>query len=307
MKIGVVLVTYNRLEKLKIALSSFDQQFQTPAYMIVVDNASTDGTAELLAQWTKQPSSYPRTVITKQENTGGSGGFYTGLEAAVDRDADWIWLSDDDAFPEADALEKAAAFITEQADRTAEISAFCGAVINNGEVDLEHRRTLAIEGCRVAEYSCPVEEYQKPYFPLDVISYVGIIIHKPHLKRAGLTSKDFFIWFDDTEHSVRLGKTGKMYCVPAIRIHHDMPPQNNSLNWKVYYGRRNRLLTIKWNFPAKCYRFELLRLTKWAFADLLHKGERRIHGKLLLCAVKDALFEKQGLHSLYRPGWKPGD
>ncbi len=302
--VGVVLVTYNRLDKLITALDKFEKQTLAPEYVLVVDNASTDGTKEYLAEWEKKEAGFIHRVISSETNTGGSGGFYIGLDAARKMNAEWIWLSDDDAFPEEDALEQAEMFIREQGERAESISAFCGAVINNGEYDLEHRRTVTVEGFRVVEQKCSDVDYKKQYFPLDMLSYVGMIIHKPHLEKVGLTQKDFFIWFDDTEHSIRLGKVGNMYCVPAIRIHHDMAPQSTELSWKVYYGRRNRLLTLKWHFPTRCYLYELCRTIKCAFADMIHKGQRRVRGKLLLCAVKDAFFERQGIHPIYRPGWK---
>ena len=48
MKFGVVLVTYNRLDKLKIALECYEKQKYLPKNIIVVNNASTDGTKEFL-------------------------------------------------------------------------------------------------------------------------------------------------------------------------------------------------------------------------------------------------------------------
>lgn len=51
MKIGAVVVTYNRLDKLKKALKSFEDQQYLPVYVIVVNNASTDTTAQYLQQW----------------------------------------------------------------------------------------------------------------------------------------------------------------------------------------------------------------------------------------------------------------
>ena len=51
MKIGVVIVTYNRLEKLKIALKSYEKQSFKPQYILVVNNNSTDGTLEYLKEW----------------------------------------------------------------------------------------------------------------------------------------------------------------------------------------------------------------------------------------------------------------
>ena len=51
MNFGVVLVTYNRLDKLKIALECYEKQSYLPKNIIVVNNASTDGTKEYLDEW----------------------------------------------------------------------------------------------------------------------------------------------------------------------------------------------------------------------------------------------------------------
>ena len=44
MKIGVILVTFNRLDKLKIALECYEKQTHKPEYIYVINNHSTDGT-----------------------------------------------------------------------------------------------------------------------------------------------------------------------------------------------------------------------------------------------------------------------
>ena len=51
MKFAVVLVTYNRLECLKIALKRYENQILPPSHIFVINNASTDGTEEFLQQW----------------------------------------------------------------------------------------------------------------------------------------------------------------------------------------------------------------------------------------------------------------
>ena len=112
MKIGAVVVTFNRLEKLKKALAAFEAQTCPPAYLIVVDNGSNDGTAEYLEVWKEENGQAAevcrRIVLPMGENTGGSGGFHAGLKYAMGTpDADWIWVSDDDAYPEPDAFANA--------------------------------------------------------------------------------------------------------------------------------------------------------------------------------------------------------
>ena len=87
MKIGVVLVTYNRLEKLKIALKSYEEQTVLPKYILVVNNNSNDGTKEYLENWAKDNSKIEKIVVNLDKNTGGSGGFYEGLKNSLELDA----------------------------------------------------------------------------------------------------------------------------------------------------------------------------------------------------------------------------
>lgn len=108
MKIAAVIVTYNRLYLLKEVLEAFDNQTRVPDYIIIVNNASTDGTEAFLEEWKKtEIKGQTKFVITPEENLGGSGGFYIGTERALSLDADWVWVSDDDAIPDRDVFEKA--------------------------------------------------------------------------------------------------------------------------------------------------------------------------------------------------------
>src|SRR5574344_877000 len=111
MNICVVITTYNRLDKLKIALSKYTEQTKLPKYIIVVNNNSNDGTKEYLDKWSKTKDKIIRQVINLKENTGGSGGFYTGLKASLNTVCDWVWVSDDDAFPQKDCFKIAEKYI----------------------------------------------------------------------------------------------------------------------------------------------------------------------------------------------------
>ena len=84
MKVIAVVVTYNRLELLQRTVACLQGQTRPLDALLVVNNGSTDGTAEWLA--TQDDSLH---VIT-QTNTGGSGGFHTGIREAFIQEADWI-------------------------------------------------------------------------------------------------------------------------------------------------------------------------------------------------------------------------
>ena len=115
--IGVVIVTYNRKEKLKKALKAYDQQIFLPCEIIVVNNASTDGTNEILDRWKSENSIYSKVVIDSKYNVGGSGGFYLGEKRALHDNISWIMIADDDAYQDTDYIKKIYAYINSYKDK----------------------------------------------------------------------------------------------------------------------------------------------------------------------------------------------
>ena len=96
-RIVAVVVTYNRLALLTGLIERLRQVPECDE-ILVVDNASTDGTGEWLAA---QSDVVGHTLPT---NTGGAGGFHEGLRLAMERGADLAWLMDDDGKPEVATL-----------------------------------------------------------------------------------------------------------------------------------------------------------------------------------------------------------
>ena len=303
MGIGVVIVTYNRKKELERALELFDRQTRLPAYIIVVDNASTDGTGETLKQWSQKESQYRRIVVCMESNQGGSGGFYEGFRRGLELEAEWLWVSDDDAFPETDALYQAERFLESYKNQWDKISAICGEVINQGKIDTKHRKRYYPKGLKIVEECVSEEEYKKEGFLLNTFSYVGSIVNRQKLSQVGLTNKDYFIWWDDTEHSLRLSKVGKIICIPAIKIHHDVQESSLALNWKTYYGFRNMCDMYKRHMPLICYVYFCLKIIIKIWISKWKKEEM----KVLAAAYQDVRHRKFGLHPVYHPGWKPGE
>ena len=115
-----------------------------------------------------------------------------------------------------------------------------------------------------------------------------------------IREKDYFIYYDDSEHSVRVRRAGPIYCVPASRIlHPNAPPENHGpLKWNDYYSIRNVLLEYQKNFPGRYYAMRLVRC--YANALLSKTAERRT---MYLEAIREARCGHKGLHPVYRPGW----
>lgn len=303
MKIDVAIVTFNRIDKLKITLSAFDNQTVLPGKIVVVNNGSTDGTDKYLKEWAKKKSKYERIVIDLDTNTGGSGGFATGTKYLLDHKSDWIWVSDDDAYPDKDALKNAVEYL-ENHD-TKDISAICGQVIkNDGTTDYGHRRTVKKGLIRVKFPFSKPSDYEKEEFEIDIFSYVGTIMNAKMMKKVGIINKDFFIYQDDADHSLRMRKVGRIICIPSIKVTHDVVESNVDVSvytWKTYYLHRNCLFLYKYHFPKR-----FLLVEEFLIKLRIIKKHNKECTKLLNTAISDFKNNKLGVHEVYKPGWKIG-
>ncbi|MGN6577511.1 MAG: glycosyltransferase, partial [Nocardioides sp.] len=99
-RVVAVVVTWNRRDLLEESLAALAAQTHRLTEVVVVDNASTDGTTDLLAERYGHLD-----VLHLSENTGGAGGFAVGVERALTHDADLVWLLDDDTVPTPSAAE----------------------------------------------------------------------------------------------------------------------------------------------------------------------------------------------------------
>lgn len=291
-KIGVVLVTYNRIDKLRVALQHIHEQNVVLEYILIVNNYSNDGTKELLEEWKNQDKvKEKRMVFHLKANIGGSGGFAYGMKKALELDADWIWISDDDAYPERSCLAKLYKYI--QRYDTQNISALCSSVIDHGNIDTWHRRKLIKKGLVYTEKRISQEEY-KDNFEIDFLSYVGSLINKKKLQKVGVGRKDFFIAYDDSEHSIRLRKKGKIICIPEAKVFHDTN-QEGEISWKKYYSLRNKIYTYKIHYGV------LQALIQGVY--FLWKYHRnKITYRMAKKAFWDAMNSTLGKDNYYKPG-----
>ena len=299
MKIAAVIVTYNRLSLLKEVLDNFDHQTRLPDYVIVVDNASTDGTGEYLVDWEKRSVGNQKIIITSESNVGGSGGFYFGTKKAVDTDADWIWVSDDDAVPALDVFERAEKHIGE-IKNIDDVSAVCTSVWTNNRIALSNRsrRRMTMFDLKLDHVS--EIEYKNETFECDNFSYVGVLMNRDKLKQVGLIKAEYFIWRDDVEHSWRLSEAGKILCFPDMVVNHKANAVDyDGISWKTFYAYRNDLLMLKEHVS---YRYQVAKKIKIICWALLAKNQKQ--RQLYWDAIREADKKKGGINRKYLPGNK---
>lgn len=243
MNIKAVIVTYNRLNLLQKSIQNLRQN-KALNDIIVVNNGSTDGTGEWLAQQTDV------NVIT-QENVGGSGGFYAGIKKAYEEGADWIWCMDDDVFPHADCLDRLLEYAN---DETVGIMAprrlldgkiftheFCHYDFSNPFASM-HGKKLKFKEDNKKEKS-----HTSSALKIVGCDFEGPFIRREVVEKIGLPNKDLFIFCDDTDYCLRAHLAGfQLLYVPNALMdkhkffsHDTWTTRNQKKKWKRYYQIRN--------------------------------------------------------------------
>ncbi|WP_421082877.1 glycosyltransferase [Rothia nasimurium] len=199
-RIVAVVVTFNRRELLEQTLAGIAGAAMTPDMVVIVDNASTDGTDSYL-QGVDYP--LPTDVIHLSQNMGGAGGFTVGIDRALARHgADLVWVMDDDTEPTEATLSEAYAawsgYSPVRAERPAVVAS--KVVWSDGrDHPMNTMRTMFRAGASRTQRAEAVGAR-----PIRSASFVSILMDAAALRATDLPLADFFIWNDDFEYTTRL-------------------------------------------------------------------------------------------------------
>lgn len=218
-----IVVTYNRLYELKNCIDALKSQSYQNFDICIINNGSTDETNKWLMD------NGEGLVVINQENLGGAGGFYTGEKYAFDNGYEWAWLMDDDGIPESTQLEKLLAFNKKYPDAK---------VLNALVVNKDKHDELSFMFGDWDYAKTQSVEY------VDIISpYNGTFIHRDVFAKVGFTKKEMFIWGDEIEYAMRIGRAGiKVYC-PTNVIHYH--PKERSIWQPIIPGIITKKMLIK--------------------------------------------------------------
>lgn len=301
----VVIVTYNRRKLLEECLEAVTEQTYPFDQIVVVDNCSTDGTREFLRTLEK---SEPRLrVIYEKQNLGGAGGFYDGIKLADGADPDWILIIDDDAMIRRDYMEILMKFSDEP-----KVNALAGSVYVDGKIHTMHRRNVTSR-LLFTETEIPVKAYKEETFLCDCATFCGLLVRGSAVRKIGLPRKEYFIWYDDSEYSLRFSGLGRILCVPAAGLDHKttLPQESEGLlrrtGWRHYYGYRNRYDTAKKHFgkwSAACIALEYHVLSLLSRCMVLRKEtaeKGRFNVRMIHDALADGRAGRLGKNDRYHP------
>lgn len=241
MRVAAVLVAFNREELLQESLDALAAQSRRPDRLIVVNNASTDNSAQVAEQALE--SWEDARLINLTENTGGAGGFAVGIAAALtDPSIDWVWVMDDDTVPHEGALDAALdAHERYRATGDDNLAVMGSRVVWTDGDDHPMNTPKPKIGASAAERQRAGEAGA---IEIRSISFVSAFLRASRVREVGLPLADYFLWNDDFEFSARLLRGARGLFVPQSVVTHKTKAKGSSdqdPGERFYFEVRNKL------------------------------------------------------------------
>lgn len=185
----IVIVTYNRSHLLTSLLTSITQMDPKPGHVVVVDNASSDDTTQVVEGFSERIGT--TLVYRKMEtNTGGSGGFSEGMKVAYELGSEWIWLMDDDVELVKDGLAKMGKWTPRFRSIQGRRYDYDGS-----EFYWQYRVSVPL-GIPIP--FAPAAFDDSGFKEMNSGCFEGMFIHRDIVQQIGLPDPRFFIYWDDT-------------------------------------------------------------------------------------------------------------
>lgn len=199
--VTAAILAFNRRDELEVTLGKVTRELDHPAdrlEVIVVDNASTDGTAAMVAE------RFPQVRVIQTGVNLGVPAWNRAFEAGR---GDWFLVLDDDCYVEGDALRRA--------------------------VDEATRRHADLVSFRV-ESSVPGQAFSDDY-QTGVLSFWGCaaLISRRAIAELGGFDPRIFLWAHELEFTLRLLNRGMAHLVlPDVSAVHmkPIPPPNPAMH-----------------------------------------------------------------------------
>jgi N-acetylglucosaminyl-diphospho-decaprenol L-rhamnosyltransferase len=197
------------------------------------------------------------TVLRSRENRGYSGGVNFCITAAG-TDWDFIWVLNPDTFPEADAL---GALVRRQAEGGYGMVGSKIVFVADGRVQLWGglRYWPLLGRSRSLGHGQPAEvtpDSREVEAALEIVSGTSMFVSKDYIKTIGVMDEDFFVYYEDTEWSLRRGNFRLGYAHDSV-VHHvagstsgSAGPRSKRSRFSIYLSERNRVIIAKKRFPA---------------------------------------------------------
>ena len=235
-----VILNTNRRDDTLACLESLLKSTYENHQVIVLDNASSDGSVEAIQ------SSFPTVhIIELSENLGYAGNNNVGIEAAMAQGADWVLVLNEDTILDPDCLTQ----MIDVGESDAQIGVVGPMVYHFDEPDVIQSAGGQLnwywQGSHIAQNEPDHGQFDQPH-RVDWISGCAIMVKRDVIEQVGMLDERFFYYEEETEWCIRAGKRDwQIMHVPEAKLWHKGVQRDYQPKPSVtYYKTRNRFLTL---------------------------------------------------------------
>ena len=288
-----VILNTNRRDDTLACLDSLTRTQYPNMHIIVLDNNSTDGSAEAIRG--RFPSVQ---IMNLKENLGYAGNNNVGIEEAIRRGADWVFVLNEDVILDKDCLQR----LVEIGDSDPTTGIVGPFVYHFDEPTVIQSAGGMLgkywESIHLGKNELDQGQYKEPH-AVEWISGCAILVRRAAIEQAGMLDGDYFIYWEETEWCIRIGRAGwRIVHVPQAKLWHKGVQKNYSPKPSfTYYAARNHLFTLaKHNAPlvVKIHAwYQIIRtLTSWSVRTRWRY--KREHRDAMWRGVVDFLRRRMG-------------
>ncbi|MFH1876766.1 MAG: glycosyltransferase family 2 protein [Candidatus Omnitrophota bacterium] len=300
-KIFIVLLNWNGLRYTPACLTSIGAIDYSNYEVIVVDNASTDGSSKVIKKL------FPEIVLIENHtNLGYAGGNNVGIRYALKSGADYIFILNNDTLVNREILSVLVAAALNEKNAG---SLGCKIVYYEDSSRLQHAGGIITDKSIMHAFNRGEREQDCGQYDtiaqVDYITGAAIFLSRSTIEKVGFFDERFFLYWEDTDFGLRIKNAGlRNIYVPAARVRHKVAAStDNAAHPGIYYYlSRNRLLFAKKHgFVKKRIPKELIM---WIMHDIkklfTHQYYLRITAIVLI--IRGAVDSVRGRFGS-GPGW----
>lgn len=230
-KVFIVVLNYNGKDCILPCLRSLYALDYSSFEIVVVDNASRDGSLEAAR------GMYGRAhFIINERNAGFAAGMNVGIKFALGKGAKYVWVMNNDTVVGKDSLRK----LVDVAEHENGCAIFSPLILtpsgatwfSAGHIDYIRMR---------AEHVIPSNDFGAESYESGYLSGCALFFPRKTIEKVGLFDEDYFLYYEDADLSLRAKATGcRLLVAPKSVIVHGERSTNNSekVYWLVRSGLR---------------------------------------------------------------------
>ena len=248
--VAAVVITFQRRDMLRQTLEGLAAQERPVDEIVVIDNATTDGTAAMLAE------EFPHvTHLRMDDNIGPAGALQVGFDYAHAKGHRWAWTHSDDVLPKPEALKTLLATAEQLGDDR--LGLLCCWF---EPVSTHYFHNGALWRHRVVQQQWP--PVGSPPYPTDVMTFKGALISMDMVTEIGVPVGDYFLMMEEYEYCLRAIRAGfRHYALPVeLLVPLEAEPPGRYPPWRGYYQVRNHLaMALERRSPGELLWFAIVQ------------------------------------------------